>query len=121
MADPDFTDPDFPDMDFHFVTPGLLRHCVDTHGKDDFDRDADFDSYFRRNPTFFCKTKRPDAVSSQAFSESTTTKSVALKSQSSPKPQQNCDHDSDRDHKRIMKISELRVLKVKLLDFLNSC
>ena len=66
----DYPDHDYPDPDFDFLTPELLRHCVDTDGMDDFGRDAD---------------------------------------------------DSDRDHKRIMKISELRVLKVKLLDFLNSC
>ena len=91
----DYPDPDFPDPDFDFLTPELLRHCVDVRGMDDFDHDADWDAYFRRNPIFFGKNKRPDSVSSQAFSESTTTKSVALKSQSSPKPQQNCDRDSD--------------------------
>ena len=52
----DYPDPDFPDPNFDFLTPELLRHCVDVRGMDDFDHDADWDAYFRRNLLFFAKT-----------------------------------------------------------------
>ena len=96
----EISDPGFP-----FLAPSLqLCQYVDTNGSDDFDCDADWQSYFQRNRPYFQTTKR-DAVSS----EKTMTTSVSLKSSLKPRRIR----DGDRD--RLMKLDELRVLNLELM------